>query len=191
MQEGLLPGLRVYIMNKVLTNSFINTKGTVKGRLHLFYTVFVFALAAILTICVVMLYIQFKEAINMTAVWIAYGCIMFVLLSIYVYGRIVQAKVRARVCLAVYEDYLVAYSRTKLFQWAYYNIEFSEIKGYIFIPVKMHGAKRPYLQCDLLNYGNLVLALEDDKLVKVPIEDIATARKLLNECLPVNETPYS
>ncbi|MDE5942946.1 MAG: hypothetical protein K2H30_01895 [Clostridia bacterium] len=177
-------------MKKVFVDNFINAKGTVKGRLHLFFTVFVFALAVILTIGAIMLYVQFKDAINMFAVWITYGCIMFFLLLIYVYGRIVQAKVRARVCLAVYEDYLVVYAHTKLFEWAYYNIDFSEINGYIFIPVKMHGAKRPYLQGDLLNYGNLELSLEHDKTVKVPIEDIATARELLNEFLPVKETPY-
>lgn len=54
----------------------------------------------------------------------------------------------------------------------------------------MQGAKRPYLQSDLLNYGNLELLLKDGKTVKVPIEDIETARKLLNDFLPVNEIPY-
>lgn len=126
----------------------------------------------------------------MFAVWIAYGCVMFVLLIIYVYGKIVQAKVRARVCLAVYEDYLVVYANPKFFEWAYYNIEFSEIKGYVFIPVKMNGAKEPYMQGDLLNYGSLNLELEDGKAVKVLIGDIAAARELLNEFLPVKETPY-
>ncbi len=38
-------------MNKVSVNDFIDAKGTVKGRLHLFYTAFVLALASILTIC--------------------------------------------------------------------------------------------------------------------------------------------
>lgn len=177
-------------MNKVFSVNFNNSKGTVKGRLHLFYTVFVFVLAAIFTICAIMLQMQFKNAVNMFAVWIIYGCITFVLLLIYVYGRIVQAKIRKRVCLAVYEDFLVVYAQTKLFRWAYYNIEFSEITEYIFIPVKMQGAKRPYLQSDLLNYGNLELLLKDGKTVKVPIEDIETARKLLNDFLPVKETPY-
>ena len=127
MQEVLLPGSRVYIMNKISAVNFIDAKGTVKGRLYQFYTVFVYALATILTIGAVMLHTQFRNEINMTAVWIAYGCITFFLLLIYVYGRIVQTKVRRRVCLGVYDDYLIVYAHTKMFEWAYYNIEFSEI----------------------------------------------------------------
>ena len=178
-------------MRKVSVHNFIGPKGTVKGRLQLFYTVFVFALAAILTICAIMLQLQFKDAVNMAAIWIAYGCIMLVLILVYVYGRIMQIKARTRVCLAVYDDYLVVYANPKFFDWAYYNIEFSEINSYVFIPKKMDGAKPPYLPIDLLNYGSLKLTLEDGKTVKVPIEDIATARELLNEFLPVEETPYS
>ena len=175
-------------MNKVSTDKFINAKGTVNGRLHLFYPVFVFALAVIVTIGAITFQIQFKDAVNMTSIWIAYGCIVFIVVLIYVYGKIVQIKVRTRVCLALYEDYLIVYTNPKFFKWAYYSVEFSEIKGYVFIPKKMDGAKTPYLPSDLLNFGNLELVLEDDRIVKVPIEDIATARELLNEFLPVEET---
>jgi len=65
------------------------------------------------------------------------------------------------------------------------------IKGFTFIPKIMDGAKAPYTPSDLLNYGKLELILEGGKILKVPIADIAAARKLLDEAFALNETPFA
>ncbi len=134
---------------------------------------------------------QFRKNINMTAVWIAYGACSAVLAAVYLYGKIVQITVRNKVCFAVYEDYLVVYANPKFLIWGYYNIDFSEIKGFTFIPKIMDGAKAPYTPSDLLNYGKLELIIEGGKILKVPIADIAAARKLLDEAFALNETPFA
>lgn len=178
-------------MKRVSADKFVGCKGTVKGSTHPFYLVFVTVLFVILTIFALTLYMQFRKNINMTAVWIAYGASSAVLAAIYLYGKIVQITVRNKVCFAVYEDYLVVYANPKFLIWGYYNIDFSEIKGFTFIPKIMDGAKAPYTPSDLLNYGKLELIIEGGKILKVPIADIASARKLLDEAFALNETPFA
>ncbi len=97
-------------MKRVSADKFVGCKGTVKGRTHPFYLVFVTVLFVILTIFALTLYMQFRKNINMTAVWIAYGACSAVLAAVYLYGKIVQITVRNKVCFAVYEDYLVVYA---------------------------------------------------------------------------------
>ncbi len=112
-------------MKRVSADKFVGCKGTVKGRTHPFYLVFVTVLFVILTIFALTLYMQFRKNINMTAVWIAYGACSAVLAAVYLYGKIVQITVRNKVCFAVYEDYLVVYANPKFLIWGYYNIDFS------------------------------------------------------------------
>ncbi len=102
-------------MKRVSADKFVGCKGTVKGRTHPFYLVFVTVLFVILTIFALTLYMQFRKNINMTAVWIAYGASSAVLAAVYLYGKIVQITVRNKVCFAVYEDYLVVYANPKIF----------------------------------------------------------------------------
>lgn len=172
----------------VPTDKFKSAKGTVKGRLLMKSNVFAAVLMVIFGIMVFSLSTVYKAKFDNT-LWIAFGCVMVPLAIIFVWGEVVQFIVRHRPCLAVYDDYMVVYCKLKHIEWAYYRIDFDEVKGYGFDARLIDSeAKAPYFDSDFCNFGSLLVSLNNGKFLKVPIGDIATARGLLSTAIPVAET---
>lgn len=147
-----------------------------------------------LTVAMLIVFVGEKNRISQSfknIMWVIFGVLLALFILMLVLGMLANKRMKDRICFAMFDDGMVFYSVSRKYKNKYCKAFYTEIKEYGFYPVKRSGAKKPYLLCDLYNYGHCEIVLENDEKFLVPIDNIKEAREKMKKYFPVKETLYA